>query len=232
MTGLGALGTGSAAAGAPSLKQLQKELRKTKRLRDRARVQARVVAADLAAAQALFAATAVAVHEEASPEEDAAGADPASALREGCATEVLNDHVVTEPEIDALKARSVAAKRRAQRLTRKVKNLQARIKRRRQINDWNRRCKWRPLIRIAAGKYGVSAGGLQRMMILESGGRRTAGTIYKGLFQYHPTTWKGGWNPWRRQSIYNGWAQIRATAYALKRGMGPRHWPRTYRMAF
>ena len=88
------------------------------------------------------------------------------------------------------------------------------------------------LIAIAAAKYGVSARGLHRMMMLESGGRRTAGTLYKGLFQYHPSTWRASWNPWRRQSIFDGWAQIRATAYAIRRGMGPSQWPNTYRMAF
>ena len=44
--------------------------------------------------------------------------------------------------------------------------------------------------------------------------------MYKGLFQYYPATWSGSWNPWRRHSIFDGWAQIRATAYALSRGMG------------
>jgi hypothetical protein len=70
------------------------------------------------------------------------------------------------------------------------------------------------------------------MMMLESGGRRTVGGMFKGLFQYYPSTWAGSWNPWRHESIYNGWAQIRATAYALSRGMGPGHWPNTYPMAF
>ena len=70
------------------------------------------------------------------------------------------------------------------------------------------------------------------MMMLESGGRRAVGGMYKGLFQYHPSTWAGSWNPWRRESISNGWAQIRATAYALRKGMGPSQWPNTYPMAF
>ena len=70
------------------------------------------------------------------------------------------------------------------------------------------------------------------MMMLESGGRRSAGSRYKGLYQYYPGTWYGDWNPWRHESIYDGWAQIRATAYALGRGMGPSQWPYTYPMAF
>ena len=78
----------------------------------------------------------------------------------------------------------------------------------------------------------MSTAGLYRMMMLESGGSRTIGGTYKGLFQYYPSTWSGSWNPWRGESIYNGWAQIRATAYALSRGMGRSQWPNTYPMAF
>jgi len=78
----------------------------------------------------------------------------------------------------------------------------------------------------------VSPVGLKRMMVLESGGRSRLGGTYIGLFQYHPGTWRGTWNPWRRLSIYDGWAQIRATAYALHKGMGPSQWPNTYPRAF
>ena len=145
---------------------------------------------------------------------------------------LLADGIVTTDEVAALKARSTAAARLARRATAKVTSLRRRIARRQRIAEWNRRGRWRPLIAIAAAKYGVSARGLHRMMMLESGGRRTAGTLYKGLFQYHPSTWRASWNPWRRQSIFDGWAQIRATAYAIRRGMGPSQWPNTYRMAF
>jgi len=69
-------------------------------------------------------------------------------------------------------------------------------------------------------------------MMAESGGRRYAGTTYKGLFQYYPGTWRASWNPWGDESIYNGWAQIQATAYAIDRGMGPSNWPATYPAAF
>jgi hypothetical protein len=100
------------------------------------------------------------------------------------------------------------------------------------IQRWNRSGQWKPLIEIAGRRYGVSATGLYRMMMLESGGARTAGCMHKGLFQYCPGTWTGSWNPWRHQSIYDGWAQIRATAYALSKGMGPGQWPHTYPMAF
>jgi hypothetical protein len=140
--------------------------------------------------------------------------------------------VVTADEVAAQQARSDRAGKLASRLSVRVRRLQRRIRALQQIAGWNRRGQWRPLIEIAGKKYGVSATGLYRMMMLESGGSRTAGTTYKGLFQYYPGTWSGSWNPWRRESIYNGWAQIRATAYALSRGMGRSQWPNTYPMAF
>ena len=69
---------------------------------------------------------------------------------------------------------------------------------------------------------------MYRMMMRESGGRRYAGSTFKGLFQYHPGTWTASWNPWRHDSIYDGSSQIFATAYAVHRGWGPRMWPNTY----
>lgn len=227
---VGALFAGPATAGCPSLKQLRKELRRAVRLRDRARERARNAAADLAVARELLAATAV-VGEAGAPDGDAAQSVLPSTGRDLVA-ELLADGIVTTDEVAALKARSTAAARLARRAAAKVTSLRRRIARRQRIAEWNRRGRWRPLIAIAAAKYGVSARGLHRMMMLESGGRRTAGTLYKGLFQYHPSTWRASWNPWRRQSIFDGWAQIRATAYAIRRGMGPSQWPNTYRMAF
>jgi hypothetical protein len=93
---------------------------------------------------------------------------------------------------------------------------------------------WMPYIRVIARRYRISAGGLYRMMIRESCGKARAGrgSPYKGLFQYLPSTWRGSWNPWRRYSIFDGAAQIRATALAVKRGYGPRMWPATYPMSF
>ena len=123
-------------------------------------------------------------------------------------------------------------RRITRRLRRAESELEARIALRLQIAEWNRNGEWRPLIEIAAQRYDVSADGLYRLMMLESGGRRYAGTTYKGLFQYYPGTWRASWNPWRDLSIYNGWAQIRATAYAIDRGMGPSSWPSTYYRAF
>lgn len=148
------------------------------------------------------------------------------------AARLMADGVIAEDEIAALEAR-VAKWRAIVRRVRSVENtLEARVALRLQIADWNRRGAWRPLIEIAARRYGVDPDGLYRLMMYESGGRRYAGTTYKGLFQYHPGTWAAGWNPWRSESIFNGWAQIRATAYAIGRGMGPSNWPSTYPLAF
>jgi len=160
-------------------------------------------------------------------------ADPA--LVDAATTEIdpLPEVVVpTAEEIARLEARVVRLRTSARGWRERVEDLARRVRRRERIAEWNRRGEWRPLIKIAARRYGVDAAALYRMMIYESGGRRTAGTTYKGLFQYLPSTWSASWNPWRGASIYNGWAQIRATAYAIKRGYGPRMWPSTYPRAF
>jgi hypothetical protein len=148
------------------------------------------------------------------------------------AATLLADGVITADEVAAAQKRATKAKKLARRWTARVRLLEKKLRTLRQIAEWNRRGKWKPLIAIACKKYGISAAGLHRMMMLESGGRRTVGGMYKGLFQYYPSTWAGSWNPWRHESIYNGWAQIRATAYALSRGMGASQWPNTYPMAF
>lgn len=94
---------------------------------------------------------------------------------------------------------------------------------------------WRPLIEVVARENRIDPDGLYRMMIYESGGRAMAlggGGLYKGLFQYSSSTWRGSWNPWRSQSIFSGAAQIRATARAIRLGRGPHWWPRSYPRAF
>ncbi|MBN2203590.1 MAG: hypothetical protein JW767_01040 [Thermoleophilia bacterium] len=167
------------------------------------------------------------------------GADDATvadaALVDASATDPDLLPVVVVPSADdiaALERRVARLKVSARGWRERVEDLARRVRRRERIAAWNRRGEWRPLIRLAARRYDVDAGALYRMMIYESGGRRTAGSMYKGLFQYLPSTWKASWNPWRGASIYNGWAQIRATAYAIKRGYGPQMWPSTYPRAF
>ena len=228
---------GPAEAGDPSIGKLKQQLRHAKQLRQRARERARAAAVDLAGARELFAATSAVdgvIPDPAAPPVLPAAAPvvPPATMDQVLAAALLADGVVTADEVAAQQARSARTKALAHRWTVKVRRLQKRLRRLRQIAEWNRRGRWKPLIGIAGERYGVSAAGLQRMMMLESGGRRTAGEMYKGLFQYYPGTWTGGWNPWRHESIYDGWAQIRATAYAVSRGMGPSQWPNTYPMAF
>ena len=138
----------------------------------------------------------------------------------------------TAEEIERLERRVTRVRASVRGWRERVEELARRVRRRERIATWNRRGEWRPLIELAARRYGVNAAALYRMMKYESGGRRYAGTTYKGLFQYAPSTWRASWNPWRGASIYNGWAQIRATAYAISRGSGPHMWPSTYSRAF
>jgi hypothetical protein len=219
-----------------SISSLTQRLRHARKLQHRAHDRVALAAADLAGARRLLAMTA----QPAAPGDASAitaadqGATPVvpAGMNVRLATTLLADHAVTTDEVQALQTRLARAKRVAHRYDVKVRQLKRRVRRARQIVEWNRRGQWRPLIEIAGKKHGVSASGLHRMMMLESGGRRTAGSMYKGLFQYYPSTWYGSWNPWRHESIYDGWAQIRATAYAISRGMGPSQWPNTYPMAF
>lgn len=154
--------------------------------------------------------------------------DSFAGLTDGAAALVLADQRLTQDDVGQLA--TTVSRRRA--IVRRWHALADRLKRQLAIACWNRSGEWKPLIAIAAAHYSVSADGLYRLMQFESGGNRYAGSTYRGLFQYYPGTWRGGWNPWSDQSIFNGWAQIRATAYAIHRGMGPSQWPNTYRMAF
>lgn len=93
---------------------------------------------------------------------------------------------------------------------------------------------WWPLIQSAAAAQGVSARGMYRLMMIESGGSATAagaGGFY-GLFQYVPSTWQGSWNPYRSASITDGAAQIKATALAIHLGYGHAWWDPSYSWAF
>ncbi len=149
------------------------------------------------------------------------------------AAALMADGVCTADEVAVQQARSARTQRLAQRWTARVRRLQQRLRSQQQIAEWNRRGLWKPLIAIAAREYGVSAAGLYRMMMLESGGQRTADSgPYHGLFQFMDREWGETWNEWRAHSIYDGWSQIQLTAKCISRGMGPSIWPLTYRMAF
>jgi hypothetical protein len=92
---------------------------------------------------------------------------------------------------------------------------------------------WWPAIQVAAKAKGISARGLYRLMLSESGGVATiTNGVNYGLFQYSTGTWHGGWNPWRGRPITDGDAQIKATALAIRLGYGPSWWPLTYPPAF
>ena len=57
------------------------------------------------------------------------------------------------------------------------------------------------------------------VMLCESGGQaEISNGINVGLFQFHPDTWAGNWNPYRDQPITDPRAQIFATAKAWQDG--------------
>jgi soluble lytic murein transglycosylase-like protein len=235
-----------ALATSPSLAQLRQERSHVRSLLAQARQRHRDAAADLAAARELAARLAAAGISAPAAVMPAVLPSPATvapaATHDGLvpdgmdsqlASALLADGEVTAEELGALQARLAATRRQVKRWSEKLERLTRRIHRREQIARWAREHTWRPLIRIAGEKYGVDPGGLERMMMLESGGDpRVVGGIYNGLFQYTHSEWARHWNPYRHESIYDGWAQIRATALALSKGMGPGQWPNTYRMAF
>ena len=220
-----------AAAKDPTASMLKQQLRHAKQRQQRSRERARAAATDLAGARQLHAATSV-VAQSAAPGTAAGTLVLPLTMDQSLAATLMADGVVTRDEVAAQLKRATGAKRLARHWKVKVRRLKEKLDTLRQVAEWNGRGQWKPLMEVAAAKYGVSAAGLHRMMMLESGGQRTVGGMYKGLFQYYPSTWAGSWNPWRHESIYDGWAQIRATAYAVSRGMGPSQWPNTYPMAF
>jgi soluble lytic murein transglycosylase-like protein len=130
----------------------------------------------------------------------------------------------------ALRAAVHAAKNVVHRWHLRVRRLATRLRTQRRLASAAAHGKWRPIINYEARKRGVKADGVYRMMMLESGGRANVVNAYgfSGLFQYCSSTWHGKWNPWRSCSIFDGWAQIKATTLALHRGYGPRMWSETY----
>jgi hypothetical protein len=74
--------------------------------------------------------------------------------------------------------------------------------------------------------YPQSLDKMWRVMMCESSGNARAsggGGRWLGLFQYAPGTWKGKWNPYRGNSIWDAKSQIYATAKAWSIGMQS-HW--------
>ena len=184
----------------------------------------------LQAARAALAAALVAITDPAGT----LSGQAAEATATTTTTTTATAAVAAPPTVDQLKARIANARRsvrvwqpRAQRLARQVREQS-------QFAAWERNAQWRPIIEIAARKYGVNADGIYRMMMAESGGQRYAGaaSAFKGLFQYCSSTWGASWNPWRHDSIYDGSSQIFATAYAIHKGMGAQMWTTTFALRY
>ena len=133
------------------------------------------------------------------------------------------------PSLQQLRSAMLADRRRVRALHRLAVRLRQAIV----MKAAAARGDWMPIVRDAAHRSHVSATGLRRMMSLESGGRVHADNgSFHGLYQYCWSTWRGAWNPWRHSSLYDGAAQIRATAVAIHRGLGAQMWPNTYPRAF
>jgi hypothetical protein len=223
---------GPATAKDPSVSKLKQKLRDAKQHRDKARERAHRAAADLAGARELHAAT-NALGAGVLPDPVAAPVVPPATMSPALAAKLLADGVVTAEEVAEQQARKARTKKLERKWTAKVRSLKKQIRTLKQIADWNRRGKWKPLIEIAAKRYRVSAAGLHRMMMLESTGQRhVVSGPYHGLFQFMHREWNETWNEWRDRSIYDGWSQIQLAAKCISRGMGPHIWPLTYRMAF
>jgi hypothetical protein len=156
---------------------------------------------------------------------DAALAAEAAPAVPGAPAEAPSSAVLPE-----LKARVAKARKQVSAWKKKVRELAAQVKQQEQIDAWERERDWMPIMKIAAAKYHVKAEGMYRMMMRESGGDPRAGASgqFRGLFQDWTGTWKNSWNPWRDESIFDGSAQIFATAYAIHKGMGPMMWTTTF----
>lgn len=208
----------------------------------RAQLQLQDLRAQLAEAQVALKAALVALEQQRNaPPQPAPQPTPASNSSTTGNTGRANDYRAADPAaiMSAPPAEQVVYwRQRITVLKPQIARVQKNIKRWRwalahpmnQVNG-----SWLPVVKAAARRHHLNAGSLYRMMNLESGGRayaRGGGGLFLGLFQYWPPTWRGAWNPYRSYSIFNGGAQIWATAVAISRGWGPRMWPVTYRMAF
>ena len=136
----------------------------------------------------------------------------------------------TPSTVDELQAEVAKAREVVRLWQKRVRRIARLVREQAQIADWERDAEWMPIIEIAARRYHVKADGMYRIMMRESGGLRRAGadSAFKGLFQYWTGAWAASWNPWRRDSIYDGSSQIFATAYAIHKGWGPQFWTTTF----
>ena len=132
--------------------------------------------------------------------------------------------------MDQLETKVANARKAVRVWQRRVRRIARRVRQQLQVAELERYAKWRPIIEIAARTYHVNAGGIYRMMMCESEGRRFAGadSAFKDLFQHWTGTWAASWNPWRHDGIYDGSSRIFATAHAIHKGMGPQMWTTTF----
>jgi hypothetical protein len=154
--------------------------------------------------------------------------DPAATLSSQTIAQL--DTAAAPASVDQLKQKVAKARKAVRVWQARVQRIARQVRQQLQMADWERHARWMPIIEIAARKYHVKADGMYRMMMRESGGRRTAGadSAFKGLFQYWTGTWAADWNPYRQDSIYDGSSQIFATAYAIHKGLGPQMWTTTF----
>ena len=236
-----------AVAGDPSLPKLKQQLRHAKQSRQHARERARAAAADLAGARELYGGDGVAERRpgDALRRPRSTGhewircrplrrSSPPATMDQTLAATLLADGVVTADEVTALQTRSVRTPPlRAHRWTAKVRRLQQRVRGCSRSPQWNRRGQWKPLIAIAGREYGVSPAGLYRMMMLESGGQpHRERAVPRPLPVHGPRVGRQLERVARPQHLRRLVADPRHRAKRLSRGMGPSHWPLTYRMAF
>jgi hypothetical protein len=132
--------------------------------------------------------------------------------------------------VEELQAKVAKARKAVRVWKQRVRRLARQYRLQCNLVTWERQHRWMKIIEVAAARYHVKADGMYRMMMRESGGQRYAGAsgAFKGLFQYWTGTWSASWNPWRHDSIYDGSSQIFATAYAIRKGMGPQMWTTTF----
>jgi hypothetical protein len=158
-----------------------------------------------------------------------AAADSAAAVATPAPTPAPPPTAAPVPSLRLLRIAVRVARHRVRVLTRAAGRLRYEMR----LKTAAARGDWMPIVRDAAAHSHISAVGLRRMMSFESGGRLHAENgSFHGLFQYCWSTWRAAWNPWRHHSLYDGEAQIRATAVAIRRGWGPSMWPNTYPRAF
>ena len=162
--------------------------------------------------------------------EPAAAPTPTSTLAPSPSPSPTATPAPAGPSVKQLQAQVAKARRAVRVWNLRVRRLARQYRQERQMASWEKQHDWMPIIKVAAAKYHVKADGMYRMMMRESGGQQYAGSsgAFKGLFQYHMGTWTSSWNPWRRDSIYDGSSQIFATAYAIHKGMGAQMWTTTF----